>query len=242
MIYCHKGSKTEAMKRTFLILLMTIIGALTSYACKCFNATFLQEVSRSDQIFIGTVLKKTSADKVYYLFSISQIFKGDKTDTLTIRTGFGGPDCGMNFEIGKTYIVYSSYKETNRCRRNALADKNSDLGKLKYLFQDGFSNDIGKTISSTMTDSEADYFNSELLGQRKDFDFHKKKVAFFLNSSLIDKQKYFKNWGGKDVVNNLIVLRQDEKQNANDYDAIIVSWRKQGISNSFRRRLIKRLR
>ncbi|MBL7735141.1 MAG: hypothetical protein JNL51_06760 [Chitinophagaceae bacterium] len=228
------------MKQTLLIILATI-GILTSYACKCYRATFTEEVSQADQIFIGTALKKTSTDKTHYLFSISQMFKGVKQDTLTILTGLGGPDCGMEFEIGKTYVVYASNKQTNRCRRNSLADSNTDLGKLKYLFQTDFSANIGVTTNSVLTDNEAYFFNSELLAQRKDFDFHQKKVAFVLSGSFIDKQQYFKNWGDKDVVNSLILLTEEEKQKANGYDAIIVSWRKQGVSNSFKKRLLKKL-
>jgi hypothetical protein len=228
------------MKRTFLIILATI-GTHTSYACRCYHATFTEEVTQADQIFIGTVLKKTSTDKAYYLFSISQMFKGDKEDTLTILTGFGGPDCGMEFDIGKTYIVYASNKQTNRCRRNSLADSNTDLGKLKYLFQTGFSGDIGITTNPVLTDNEADFFNSELLSQRRDFNFYQKKIAFVLSGTFIDKQQYFKNWGGKDVVNSLIILTEEEKQKANGFDAVIVSWRKQGVSNGFRKRLIKKL-
>jgi hypothetical protein len=212
------------MKRTLLILL-AIIGTLTSYACRCHSVTFSEEVAQSDQIFIGTVLKKTSVDKAYYLFSISQMFKGNQTDTLTIKTGFGGPDCGMLFEIGKTYIVYSTNNETSRCRRNSTANYKADTNKLKYLFQNDFSREIGQTPNPTLTDNEAEYFNAELQSQRKDFDFRSKKVAFALNSSFIEKQQYFKNWGGKDVSNNLIILTYQEKQKANGYDAIIVSWR-----------------
>ena len=169
------------------------------------------------------------------------MFKGNKADTLTIRTGFGGPDCGMIFEVGKAYLVYSFNKQTSRCRRNALADNNGDINQLKYQFDTSFLLGIGKTSSPVLTDYEADYFNTALLTHRKNFDFHKKKVAFVLNNSLIDKQRYFKNWGGKYVSNNLIVLTDEEKQKANDYDAIIISWRKQGVNKGFKKRLIKRL-
>jgi hypothetical protein len=100
--------------------------------------TFSEEVFQADQIFIGTVQKKTTAGRAYYLFSISQMFKGDKADTLTIITGFGGPDCGMMFEVGKTYLVYAHNSQTTRCRRNALANNNADISKLKYLFGNPF--------------------------------------------------------------------------------------------------------
>jgi hypothetical protein len=201
-----------------------------------------EEVAQANQIFIGKVLKKEIREyKTYYLFSISKIFKGYRNDTLTIETGLGGPDCGMIFEVGKTYLVYSSYKQTSRCRRNALANNNADIDKLKFLFDSNFSNDIGKTTSPFLTENEATYFNSDLLRQRKIFDFHGKKVAFVLNSTFIDKAQYFKNWGGNNIVNDLIILTNEEKQKANGYDAIIVLWRKQGVSKGFRKKLIKRL-
>lgn len=229
------------MKRTFLLLLATI-GTLTTYACKCYTLTFSEEIAQADHIFIGTVLKKTAADKAYYLFSVSQMLKGDKSDTLTVKTGFGGPDCGVVFEVGKTYLVYTHEKQTTRCRRNALANNNADITKLKYLFDTGFSSNVGKTTSPVLTNNEAEYFNAELLKQRKDVDFHEKKVAFVLNGSFIDKQQYFKNWGGREVASQLIILTDDEKQKANGYDAIIVLGRRQGVDNSFRKRLIKHLR
>lgn len=228
------------MKRTFFIML-AIIGTLTAHACKCRLMTFSEEIAYADQIFVGTVLKKTTADKAYYMFSISQLFKGDKIDTLTIKTGFGGPECGMRFEVGKTYLVYSHNKQTTWCRRNALSNDNADINKLKYLFDTSFSSDIGNTTNPVLTNNEAEYFNTELLKQRKQFDFQGKKVAFVLSGSFIDKQQYFINWGGKYLVNSLIILTDEEKERVNGYDAIIVSWRKQGVSNGFRKRLIKRL-
>ena len=228
------------MKQTLLIILATI-GTVTSYACRCNILTFSEEIVQADQIFIGTVLKKTTADKAYYLFTVSKAFKGENDDSVTIKTGFGGPDCGMVFEVGKTYLVYSHNKQTTWCRRNALANNNADLSKLKYLFDTTFSDDVGKATNPVLTNNEAEYFNAELLKQRRDFDFQGKKVAFVLSGSFIDKQQYFKNWGGKDVANSLIILTDEEKQKVNGYDAIIVSWRKQGVSNGYRKRLLKRL-
>lgn len=228
------------MIQSVLILLATI-GTLTSHACKCNILSFSEEVAGADHIFTGTVVNKSTADKAYYLFTVSKTFKGDSADTLTIATGFGGPDCGMMFEVGKTYLVYAHNRQTTSCRRNAPADNNTDLSKLKYLFDTTFSGDVGKTSDPVLTDNEAEYLNAELTEHRRDFSFQGKKVAFVLSGSFIDKRQYFNNWGGRKVVNNLIVLTNEEKQKANGYDAIIVSWRKQGVSNGFRKRLIKRL-
>jgi hypothetical protein len=231
----------NAMRQTTLIIIATL-WTFASHACECRNLTLSEEVAKADQIFIGAVLKKeTSEYRAYYLFSISKIFKGHKSDTLTIETGLGGPDCGMIFEVGKTYLVYSAYKHTSRCRKNALARNNADIDKLKYLLDSNFSNDIGKTTNPVLTENEATYFNSDLSPQRNGFDFHAKKVAFVLNGSFIDKEQYFKNWGGNRIVSSLIILTEEEKQKANGYDVIIVLWRKQGVSKSFRKRLIRRL-
>jgi len=229
------------MKRSILIFLAAI-AALASYACKCYQGTFDQEVQQADKIFMGTVLMKTASDKAYYLFSVSQGFKGVKADTITVKTGFGGGDCGMNFEVGKTYVVYAQNEETNICHRNALADKNTDLGKLRYLFENGFSADIGKTINPVLTGHESAYLNADLSTGRKDFDFYGKKVAFFISGSFRDKVQYFENYGGRHVAYHLVILNEKEKQEANGYDAIIVLWRKQGVGSGFKKSLIKKLK
>jgi hypothetical protein len=229
------------MKQALLILLVIISSSLSTYACECFRVTFAQEISRSDHIFIGTAIERTITNKAHYLFEISKTFKGSKVDTVLINTGLGGPDCEIEFEIGKTYIVYLRDNETNRCSRSAPLKNNPDTGKIKYVFETGFSKEAGRTTNPLLTDNEAEYFNYELLAQRNNFDFRQKTVAFVMNDNFIDKQKYFKNWGGNDVVNSLIVLTDDEKQRAKGYDAIIVSWRKQGVSNHFRKRLLRRL-
>ncbi len=36
-----------------------------------------------------------------YQFSVDKTWKGDKLDTIEIKTGLGGQDCGMIFEIGR---------------------------------------------------------------------------------------------------------------------------------------------
>lgn len=228
------------MIRSFLLLL-TVIASLSSYACKCATLSFSDEVKQADLVFTGTVLSKTMGDKVYYLFTISKTFKGSSADTLTIQTGFGDGDCGMLFEEGKTYLVYANNKGTNSCRRNALAANNADISRLKYLFDSSFSRDIGKAPGFILTGNEAEYLNDEFTTQRKDFDFYGKKTAFVLSSSIIDKEQFFKDWGGNEFVSNLIILTGEEKQQANGYDAIIVLWRKQGVGKSFRKKLIKRL-
>ena len=225
----------------FLFLCITAIGTVDSYACKCRQLSFSEELAQADQVFTGTVINKTTTDRVYYLFKISQSYKGNATDTLTIQTGLGGGDCGVQFEPGETYLVYANQQQTNSCRRNAPASNNPDVAKLKYLFDPGFNKEIGQNMQPTLTTSEAEYFNAELAEQRGNFDFHGKKAAFVLSGSFIGKQQYFRDWGGREVTNDLILLSEKEREKTHGYDAIIVSWRKQGVGTGFRKKLVKRL-
>jgi hypothetical protein len=202
---------------------------------------FSEEVAYADQVFIGTVIKQADSDMVYFLFSVSHTFKGNKADTLTIKTGFGGGDCGVKFEIGKEYLIYSHSRQTSICRRNSLAINNPDITKLKFLFDNRFSATIGKSTSPVLTENEALYFNSEFLTQRNGFDFQGKKIAFVVKRSFIDKEQYFKEYGGKDPMENLIILTEEDKQKADGYDAIIILDKKQGVRKHFKKRIIKEL-
>ncbi len=233
------------MKRNIIILSIILLCIETITACECTKLPFDEEVRQSDQIFIGKVLKKDSIDRIYYTFLVTDFLKGAKLDTIKIKTGFGGGDCGMNFIIGKTYLVFSSNKETDRCRRNSLLENSADIGKLKYVFRNDFASKVGCATDTLLNDNEAEYFNSELIKQREqqsNFDFYNKRILFLFNEQKIDKKQYFKNWGGQDVSNQLIVLTREEKQLIQNCDAIIISWRKEGISKSFRKKLIDELK
>jgi hypothetical protein len=115
----------------FIIITAFTFFSIEVFACKCAIHTLKEEVALSDHIFIGRVIKRTESDKAYYFIIISEVFKGEKTDTITIQTGFGGTDCGMEFIIGKEYLVYAKQNSTSRCRRNALALNNPDIEKLR---------------------------------------------------------------------------------------------------------------
>lgn len=115
----------------FIVITAFTFFSITVFACKCAIYSFKEEVALSDHIFVGRVIKRTESDKAYFFIIVSEVFKGEKTDTITILTGFGGPDCGMEFIIGKEYLVYAKQNSTSRCRRNALALNNPDIEKLR---------------------------------------------------------------------------------------------------------------
>jgi hypothetical protein len=119
------------MKRWIIIIVNVIVYSLDGYACKCQLLSFKREVTQADQIFTGKVIKKTIGENVHYLFMVSEMFKGEKNDTITITTYSDFIACGMEFGIGKEYLVYSNKKYTSRCRRNAEAKNNPDIEKLR---------------------------------------------------------------------------------------------------------------
>lgn len=195
---------------------------------------------------MGKVITETKADKVYYFFLITHTFKGEKADTVTILTGFGHGDCGIQFEKGQDYLVFTHGKnETSNCSRTALAAGNPDVAKLKYLFEKSYADDIGKDKAPELTQSEANYFNLELVRQRMTkttyFDFQFKRVAFFEDGKLKDKQYYFENWGGKEANAFLYILTPEEKKVASGYDAIIVVTKRLPGRKGFRKKLVRRL-
>lgn len=227
--------------------ILTLLIALTAFspaalACRCLPVTFEEELQRSEQVFTGTVIKRTEKDYVaYFLFKVTSAYKGEIKDTITIQSRVGGPACGVNFEVGKDYVVYASESHTNSCRRNERVEKSKDVLKLKFLLDKDFNSGLGQTASPDLNDKESDYFNQKLQSRRGDFSFDKKKVAFVISGSFITKQDYFTKWGDKDAVTDLIILNESEKQKTNGYDAIIVLWRKQGIGKSFRKKTIRKL-
>ena len=124
---CHKMIK-------WILIFFWVIQPSDVLACKCAIISLKKELSFSDQIFTGRVIKRTASDKVYYHFIVTEVFKGEPSDTITISSGFGGTDCGMEFLIGQEYLVYAKQKRTSRCQRNTLVLNNADIPKLRKLF------------------------------------------------------------------------------------------------------------
>ncbi|MDC7996356.1 hypothetical protein [Altibacter sp. HG106] len=139
------------MRKILLILLITAISSITSYACSCIEKKesirkkIKSSYVESDLIFIGKVLEKTilenelyssSADPVIYKFELTQVYKGNiDKKTIEVVTSRDSASCGFPFQIGKNYIVYSIKSDfytdrtgsntdfiTGLCRRNQELD------------------------------------------------------------------------------------------------------------------------
>src|SRR5690554_5248521 len=111
----------------------------------------------------------------------------------------------------------------------------------------------GVDRSSKLNKYEVQYFNQTLEKQRKrsHFDFQEKRIGFAYGNfgkRLITKKEYFDRWGknyykdNSQVVDQLIILTEKEKEESEGYDAIIVSWSKFLVSGKQKERLIKKLK
>ena len=62
-----------------------------------------------------------------------EIYRGrSKFKSIKIRTGFGGGDCGFNFDIGKTYLIFANNAEYLKFSKNRLKSKRR---KLKNIYE-----------------------------------------------------------------------------------------------------------
>lgn len=224
---------------SFIIFLNAAIG----FACRCGFNSISEEITGSDLVFTGKVLhKKIYGYQVYYTFLVIDIYKGNRTDSVRIETGMGGPDCGMEFELGRSYLVYSNKGRTSRCKRNSLVEESTDIVKLRYLFDTTYSGAFGRTEAGPLNEEETGYLNSNFRHRRVNgFGFENKRVAFFDNQTPISKKTYFDQWGGKDSRDDLIILTLREKGSVPGYDAIIVLNEKKKFRDSFRKKIIKLL-
>ena len=129
-----------------IALLIFLFSISTSFACSCIGKSGIRkEIKSTDVIVLGKVIKKSEStfqdpefpeikiQNIMYEILITKKFKGKvETDYVTIFSGVGNGDCGINLEIGKEYIIYANQTEylslnlklleTNICTRTKLSN------------------------------------------------------------------------------------------------------------------------
>ncbi len=125
------------MKTVIISLLILFVTQLNADACKCVipSSKFKEAYEKADYVFIGQCVKAEFVEKnsdnsdssyaVRYTFEIQRAWKGiSKQKTLFVYTGIGFGDCGFQFDLGLSYIIYG-YAEngkihTNICSRTCM--------------------------------------------------------------------------------------------------------------------------
>lgn len=107
-----------------------------AYGCSCMmpeSATV--ESDRATAVFAGEVTAKTLTGEQHYgdyrvEFTISQLWKGDIGNTISITTANNSAACGFNFETGENYLVYTYGDITDMqvasCGRTSLLENTAE--------------------------------------------------------------------------------------------------------------------
>lgn len=130
----------------FLTILTVILAADRAHACTCVgNIPVCETFWMTDVVFSGEVLdispvpnptNKRFLSHRQVRFRVLQGWRGEPGETVQLRTGAGGGDCGYDFEKGVAYLVYAHARNgaltTGICSRTKrLADAAEDLEYLK---------------------------------------------------------------------------------------------------------------
>ncbi|WP_299313222.1 hypothetical protein [uncultured Aquimarina sp.] len=136
------------MRNLLLTIAIILIPITNICACSCSDTDqplgkkVKEAFLSADLIFTGKVIDikeintilpyKSSSDPVVYTFEVIQKIKGKTKKTiLKILSSNSGASCGYNFQLGESYLVYSSVSDhfakqtgiktsfvTSLCRRN----------------------------------------------------------------------------------------------------------------------------
>jgi hypothetical protein len=103
------------------------------------NRRVLDEKRRSTAVFSGTVTKISLSRNAYLAVTlkVERTWKSVEDEQVTVFTPAGDHNCGFNFEVGQSYLVYASTADdgelwTNHCTRTTRIGVGSDLD-LKVL-------------------------------------------------------------------------------------------------------------
>jgi len=128
--------------KTVVILSAWILGSWSAEAraCLCIPpGPPLEEMARSEAVFLGTVIDAdgpypvmVGADRFresdrWFRLRVLASWKGAEAETVVVVTGAGGGDCGYDFRLGDTYLVYAGSRthgdtlSTSHCSRTCPA-------------------------------------------------------------------------------------------------------------------------
>lgn len=104
-------------------------------ACSCIQLSPTQAFERADTVFVGEatemkvrrgIFGQSSIDPTTVEFAVSEVWKGARQESITIRTVRSEVSCGFEFEIGLKYLVYARDGQTGLCDRTALTNRASE--------------------------------------------------------------------------------------------------------------------
>ena len=84
------------------------LAAPPARACSCAAPSTLRgRAQHADAVFSGTVtrIEDGPRDRVVN-FDVDTVFKGERSASIDVHTGYGGGDCGVRFVVDRRYTVF----------------------------------------------------------------------------------------------------------------------------------------
>lgn len=191
------------MKEKLKYLLTAIIlqASTASYACKCTAHSLFEDISDSDEIFIGTVVSNAGLNNWNFIFEVKKVYMGSLTPNKNYEIIQGTTSCNKTrFTYGETYLIFSSNKSVSQCNNSGRFENNRNITLLDSVFH-------GKHLSTTATINELkeiqERYNNFLLLSNMDaiqsrvLGLKDKKVAFwdgkrcFARTDIQESDNYF---------------------------------------------------
>ncbi len=141
------------MKKVIFLAFITgfffALSASNTFACTCqlpfvpetLNKQVKKAYKESNAIFSGKVIEMVKDEGTHFMrvkFKIEKSYKSKFSKEVIISTGLSGGNCRYKFEIGKSYLVYTSGDidnlTTGICQRTSLSSLTKDaevLDKIK---------------------------------------------------------------------------------------------------------------
>ena len=176
------------LKRFFLATsILVFIGCTPSLvrACSCYKSEICNQTWKTgDVIFTGTVTSKLPVNtgagtggyfrRNVFQFSVSESFRGSAIagQEIMVHTGAGGGDCGYQFEVGTSYLVYgflsNGQLNTSICTPTSRAsDVPHIIQQLRALQKGKPVADLFGMVGTMPVDYVDDLYNTKpLAGQR----------------------------------------------------------------------------
>lgn len=126
-----------------MIGLWFVVTPASTYACSCAPpGTPVEALAESELVFRGTVTSIGPADEPGVLrvdFDVATVWKGQRTETISLTTQQDTAACGYPFEERVEYVVYSwNGVDVARCSRTAPVEfAGEDLAALATDLQPG---------------------------------------------------------------------------------------------------------
>ncbi|WP_028886839.1 hypothetical protein [Teredinibacter turnerae] len=122
------------------IFIFSFLFPVSAFSCSCVDTDIREIIKDSKYIFTGRILSVAINEqaKEHYKGVVANIeltnkIKGNPTHK-KVYSGFGGGDCGVIFNVGWEYIIYTNDDTVGICSRSGIyPGKENDDGYLSVV-------------------------------------------------------------------------------------------------------------